>query len=101
MSLYDAADYFVGDPQKSCVIAVFFALLPLVGAAIARNKKSLLHWAAPLAAVAWFLFGLNEYYAKKHGWNIRVDLLLSWPLMAIGTIACLFFWLKMILKDRK
>ena len=101
MPFYDSANYFVWEPQRSYVVAIFFALLPFVGALVTRDKRTLFHWSAPTAALAWLLFGINEYYCKKNDWNIRIDLLISWPVMVIGTIACLFFWVRMLLKGKQ
>lgn len=39
------------------------------------------------AALLWILFGLFEQQANAQGWNIRVDLLLSWPVLFIVSVA--------------
>ena len=99
MSFYDTANVFVCEPQRCYAVALFFILLPLVGAAIIRSRRALLHWPAPAAAVAWFLFGLNEYFCRRDHSNIRIDLLLTWPLLVLGTVACLAIWVRMVVRN--
>ena len=98
MSFYDAADFFVGQPLRSYGVALVMVLLLIAGAAITRQRKALFHGPTLGVAVAWVIYGVNEYYARESGSNIRVDLLVFWPAIVIGTITGLIFWVKMILK---
>ncbi len=50
---------------------------------IGLESPGIVTWAAVLA---WLLFGVNEYYARKNGWDIRIDLLLGAPLLYLVTL---------------
>jgi hypothetical protein len=50
--------------------------------------------AAPLAIVAavWTVEALIEFDAYRHHYNIRFDVFITWPFVAIVTVAGLIFW---------
>jgi len=39
------------------------------------------------AASLWFIYALYELHAAKAGWDIRIDLLIIWPVLFVASIA--------------
>ena len=83
--LFAGAQPFVWHPGRAWLVAGAFLLAGAVVRAAFRGRK----WTWPLlaSAVAWFLFGCNEYVAHARGWDIRVDLLFGWPVLLVWSIA--------------
>lgn len=48
-------------------------------------------WSAVLIAQLWFAFAAWESHAKAAKWNIRVDLIIVWPVLLAATI-CGIAW---------
>ncbi len=76
----------VWQPERAFFIATIFLSLLVVAAIIRRDKTSFSLTPLLVATGSWLLFGIGELYARKHGWNIRVDLLLTGPLLIVITI---------------
>jgi hypothetical protein len=81
--LFGLAAPFVQHPERSWMMAALFAML-LIGA-VARERRLLVgrQLTMLLAAIAWGIFGLLESWAVANGYNIRVDMLVSWPIVLL------------------
>ncbi len=85
------ATLFVGKPQNILAVAVVFLAgylaLRFVAPGIARHPRQLL-----IASIAWGLYAAWEWLVqiKTPEANIRVDLLVIWPVMAILSVLALF-----------
>lgn len=94
--LFWPATLFIECPQLAFVVAAVFAVLLLASPLRTGRWRTRYHLVQLLAFVAWILFGLNEIQARAAGWNIRVDLLLTMPLMLLLTSAAVWsavsFW---------
>jgi hypothetical protein len=84
--LYAAAQPFVGHAERAFVVAGGWVLLALIAR---RGARPLL-----IAAGAWTVFGLLEAEATREHADIRVDLLITWPVLLLCTIACVAWWLR-------
>ena len=77
---------FVGHPERVAVVAalcfIAFALVLLR----ARKGHRLRAWPLLVPTLLWTLFIPWEAYCKAGGHNIRVDLLLIWPMLVIATV---------------
>jgi len=85
------ASLFVGKPLNILALAVLFLAVYLVlqctALGIARHPRSLL-----IASTAWGLYAAWEWLVqiKTPEANIRVDLLVIWPVLAILSAWALF-----------
>lgn len=85
------ASLLVGKPQNILVVAIVFLLgylvLRLSALSIARNPRPLL-----IASISWGLYSAWELLVqtKTPETNIRVDLLVMWPVLAILSVWALF-----------
>ena len=85
--LYSPIFPFVGHPERAFLLAIGFALLWAAALSCSRGSKLWIHVAMIPAMLGWVLFGLNEYRAIAGGWNIRVDMIFSWPPLCVLSIA--------------
>jgi len=79
--LFAPFEPFVNHPERASLVAALFGILFAVSLARSRAFHARHHLAPLVAAFAWLLVGLNEQRAMANGWNIRVDLLVSWPIV--------------------
>jgi hypothetical protein len=85
--LYGLAQPFVWHPGRALFVAL---VLALVGYGFRRRGGR-----APfVAAAAWAVFALLEFSAWRERANIRVDLLVTWPVLCLITVACLLLWVR-------
>ena len=85
------ASLFVGKPLNIIVVATVF----LVGYLALRFKTQSAgrrHWLLLVAAVAWVLYAVWEFLVnvRTPEANIRVDLLVIWPALAILSALAIF-----------
>jgi hypothetical protein len=94
------ASLFVGKPLNILAVAVvFFAgylALQFAAPRIARRPRQLL-----IASVAWGVYAAWEWLvqAKTPEANIRVDLLVMWPVLAIVSAWALFRALRSVVSQ--
>jgi len=85
------ASLFVGKPQNILAVAVVFLAVYLAlrftTLGIARHPRLLL-----VASIAWAIYAAWEWLVqiKTPEANIRVDLLVMWPMLAILSAMALF-----------
>ena len=91
---YGPVQPFIFHPERAYFMAKGFAIL--LGVAIRRSGKvkPRIHVFMMSAALLWVLFGLNEHQAIEKGWNIRVDILLFWPVLLVVSIASACFGIR-------
>jgi hypothetical protein len=73
-------DFFIENPNPAYVIGIFFALLVFSG----RLFRGVKTWPFGLPACLWMLYGFWEFKLIGKGPNIRVDLLLIYPLLIVA-----------------
>jgi hypothetical protein len=73
-------------PERAFFLAGLFAILFAVSLVRMRRFNLRRHLILLFAVLAWALFGLHEGLAMSNGWNIRIDLFISWPLMLVVSI---------------
>ena len=76
-------DFFVERPERAFIVALAFGLC-FLAAALSRAKPA---WPLAVPAAAWLLYGAWEVHLRGKGYNIRVDLLLIYPVLGGITIA--------------
>ena len=85
------ATLFVAKPQNILIVAIAFLMMFLATRfavpGIARYPRSLL-----IASTAWGLYATWEWLVliKTPEANIRVDLLIIWPVLAILSVSALY-----------
>ena len=85
--LFSPIQPFVGHPERAFIMAGVFVILLVASAIRAEGFKPRIHRIILMAVVLWVLFGLNENQAKAKGWDIRVDLLLFYPVLFVLSIS--------------
>lgn len=71
---------FLWHPERAYLLAALFVVLLIASLARFRTFKPH-HLVMLFAALLWMLFGMNEVQAKANGWDIRVDVLVTWPIL--------------------
>ncbi len=89
----ELANFFVGEPLRAYAVAGIFCMMFGFSFLVSHRFRAGLHLPPAVACVAWFLFGLNEFFAKENGWNIRIDLLILWPGIMTLSATCTIIWL--------
>jgi hypothetical protein len=89
--LYSLAQPFVWHPARALLVSLALALLAF-GFGYRRGRPLL------LAAAGWAVFALLELIAWRERADIRVDLLVTWPLLCLLTAGCVVAWLRKLLK---
>lgn len=82
---------FVGHPELAMFMAAGFAILTVVSVLHAGKFRPGTHVVMLLAAVCWVVFSLIESHFMAIRGAIRIDLLLSWPLLF--TISAAAVWM--------
>ncbi len=85
--LFGPIQPFVWHPGRAYFVAASFAVLLAVSLLAGGGFKARVHGMILTACILWVLFGLNEHQARAKGWNIRVDLLLFWPILLVVSVA--------------
>ena len=83
---------FVWNPLPALVTGIVLGILAFLGIRIRPERKG---WSRPLFApsAAWVLYAAWEYYMKQIGADIRIDLFVIYPVLAVGTFLGLAVWL--------
>ena len=92
--LYSLAQPFVWHPGRALTVGLALAL---VGFGFRdRGGRRLFP-----AAVTWAVFALLEFIAWRERADIRVDLLVTWPVLSLVTAACLAAWVYRLVKPKR
>ena len=62
-------------------MAAAYAILLVVAFLRLQTFKPRTHLPILVVVLLWLAFGRIEQHAQQEGWNIRVDLLFTWPLL--------------------
>ena len=89
-AFYAPIQPFVLHPERAWLVAALFAILFAASLARSGTFKPLRHLVILLAVMSWVLFGLIEVMAQARGWDIRVDILVSWPVVLAASIAAVW-----------
>jgi len=81
---------FITHPERAWLVAGLFAILLAVSLMRTRKFTLRYHLIMGLAVISWIVFGRIEQVATASGWNIRVDLLLTVPLVLAASIGALW-----------
>jgi hypothetical protein len=94
--IYAAAQPFVGHAGRAFAVAGIGALMFL---AVRRARRgSSRPWIA--LAAAWAVFGTCEAAATRERADIRVDLLVTWPVLMLFTVVAVALWVRGALERR-
>jgi predicted membrane protein len=87
--LYTPAQFIAGRPERALAGAACFAIAAVILRIAKRRAPALADRPAILCTALWVFWGINEHAAKLYGWNIRIDTVFLWPILAIVTLACI------------
>jgi hypothetical protein len=85
--LYRWAQPFVWHPGRALLVALAFALLAF--GFRARERRPLL-----VATAAWVVFAVLEFLAWRQRADIRVDLLVTWPVLCLVSVGAVAAWIR-------
>lgn len=91
--LSKAAVYFNWHPSRAFVVSLIFWCLLLLSYVLRGWRPQVRMLPLLVAALGWLLFGLLEYEAYRERANIRVDLLITVPVILLVTAVCCGFWM--------
>jgi hypothetical protein len=94
--IYAAAQPFVGHAGRAFAVAVSGALMFLLVRRARRGSPR--PWIA--LAAAWAVFGTCEAAATRARADIRVDLLVTWPVLLLLTVVAVALWARSALERR-
>ncbi len=80
-------DFFVWQPGRVAIVAGIFLALFVIFAVLSRSNHRFRSWPFFAVAALWGLYALWEWFAFEKRWNIRVDLLLIYPVLLAASIA--------------
>lgn len=85
-------DFFIRHPYWAFFPGLILVIPIIVSSAIpfARSKTKI--WPLALTATFWFLYACWEVSLIGSGMNIRVDLLLIYPVLLFSTIGSVLYW---------
>jgi hypothetical protein len=89
--LFHLAEPFIWEPGRALLVGLSLAILGLIFRL--RGGRPLL-----IAAGAWGIFALLELIAWRQRYDIRVDLLVTWPTLLLVTIGCLVTWVRRLVR---
>jgi hypothetical protein len=79
-------DIFIEQPDRAFLVAATFLVAFIL---VSRARKRPV-WAFLIPILAWIAYGLWEISLPGKGMNIRIDLLLIYPVLFVLTIVGLF-----------
>ncbi|MCK4914233.1 MAG: hypothetical protein KAI59_06630 [Planctomycetes bacterium] len=74
-------EWFFWKPERIFAVSFAFFLGYLVIRLFNRKLSSAKSWPLLIPAIAWILFGIWEWFCTVKEYNIRVDLLLIYPIL--------------------
>ncbi|MDB4900357.1 MAG: hypothetical protein JWN53_2165 [Gemmatimonadetes bacterium] len=99
-ALYSLSHPFVGHAWRAFAVAAV-AFLAALATRFARKRVPIggrtvspTPWI--VVTVAWALFGACEAEATREHSDIRVDLLVSWPVLCLVTLVCAVIWIRAV-----
>ena len=98
-SFYQSMSVFISAPWLAALFGVVFAVIAFSNTRTRTSKRTL---TVPLyiSATLWLLYAVWEFYAGISGANIRIDLLLIYPILFIVTLLSLVIWLSAIIRSK-
>ena len=79
-------DFFIGHPSRVLFVAVFFVLVALLSGKRADGIWGKATLPCYGAALVWMAYALWEYLVSREGADIRVDLLIIYPILIIVSV---------------
>lgn len=91
--IYDLAQPFVWNAGRAFAVALAFLALHAAAVRMTRHRRGP---GKPLlvVAAAWAVFGALEAWATHQRADIRVDLLVTWPVLWLVTLAGIGLWIR-------
>ncbi len=83
----DFFDFLVWHPERAAVVALLFFAAALIMAVLQWRSRRFRSWPCLAATVVWALYGVWEWYAHTKRWNIRVDLLVLYPMLLMVSVS--------------
>ena len=95
-SFFKVMSIFVWNPLLAFGVGIGLGILALFGFRTKPARK-IANGSLVLPAVFWMLYSLWEYHCKQVGANIRIDLFVIYPFLAIITLLGVGIWLAALL----
>ena len=82
---------FVWNPLAAVAMAAVFGILLMLRGK-PQAEKSSPQWIPGITLLLWALYAVWEWHCRRQGANIRVDLLVIYPVLAIMSLLSLWVW---------
>lgn len=92
---------FVGHPERSFIMAIGFVVFLALSRWRSRRPRPLTQVTLLVTALLWMAFGYWEFQAMQNEWNIRVDLLFAWPVLAAVSAVSAWLGIRSLLGHHK
>ena len=90
--------FFVWQPVHIWTIAAVFGVL-FLAARVAKSRYPQINcWPLLVASLVWLAYGYWERAALINRWDIRVDLLLGWPILFGGTAIAIVLFARSVVR---
>lgn len=99
--LYAPAQWMAGRPERALTVAVVFAAATLLLRAARRRYPDVADRPALLCTALWLFWGINEHAARIYGWDVRIDVVFLWPILAFVTVGCVLVTLASVRQARR
>ena len=88
---FKAMSVFVWEPWLAVVVGILIGAIAYLTTK-GSTKKTKMMRSLYLPAVLWLIYAAWEFYAKMQGANIRIDLLVIYPLLVTVTTIGFILW---------
>lgn len=91
MSFYaPLVQYFVNEPMRGLLVAFVFVVIAVIDRRLADRVPGVKPWVHLVPAAGWMLFALNEQETRGAGAGLRLDLVFTFPLLALVSLVSLY-----------
>lgn len=97
---FKAMSVFVWKPWLAGLIGLLISAIAYFTTRPFAKRTKLMN-SLYLPAVLWVVYAMWEFYARMKGANIRIDLLIIYPILISATIIGFIFWLIGVRKGKK
>jgi hypothetical protein len=92
-------DCIIGYPERAIAASLFFVGVIGISRYFGLGKKDIRVLYIP--TIAWLIFAFMEWKANREGAYIRLDLVLTWPLIWLATFVSVGYWFRLVWRSVK
>jgi len=97
---FKAMSVFVWNPWLAVVVGLLIGAIAYLTTRESTKRTKMMR-SLYIPSIMWLIYALWEFYAKAHGANIRIDLLVIYPLLVTVTTVGFVLWFIGMLRMKK